>query len=79
MMRILKEKLKELNIVNKLQSRLVDDITVIPKYLKPGTVLSEDFSELKHSIVYWNTLLYAVTQYNILLQTVVYCNTLCQM
>ena len=32
----LKKKLEELNIVNHLQTRLVDDITLIPEVISPG-------------------------------------------
>ena len=32
----LKEKLKKMNIVNHLQARLVDDITLIPEVIKPS-------------------------------------------
>ena len=38
----LKEKLKKMNIVNHLQARLVDDITLIPEVIKPGMKVVDD-------------------------------------
>ena len=38
----LKEKLKKLNIVNHLQARLVDDITLIPEVIPPGMKIKND-------------------------------------
>ena len=38
----LKVKLQKLNIKNHLQSRLVDDITLIPEFIKPGMKVVDD-------------------------------------
>ena len=55
----LKDKLSKLNIVNKFQHRMVDDITILPNVIQPGTRFEDDKLVIKADMIYEDKLIEA--------------------